>query len=199
MKKNVLAVILIIFCMASTVRAQVSQEALDNARQEALQAKGKERSRKQKIYDDLLETARAENAVKAIEIRDFVLEADRITFKRGQWKFVTSTTNFISLSGDKATVQIAFEGAPPGPNGIGGITLEGNPSNVVIKTDKRGNTNFSMNVTGAAISARVEIRLDKDTYRATANVFPNFSSNRFTLTGYLWPRTESKVFKGRAF
>ena len=75
-------------------------------------------------------------ALHALETLNFVMEADQLVFKRGRTAFVTSATNFVSLSDDKAIVQVApFNGG--GPNGIGGITLEGRASNIRIKTDKK--------------------------------------------------------------
>jgi len=199
MKKITLTVIMAI-CISIAVQAQVTQEQLDNARKEVNEAKGKkEKKEKEKIFQSLLNSARAENALKAIESKDFVLEADRLVFKRGTSRYVNANTNFISLKGDKASVQIAFTGSRPGPNGIGGITLDGNVSNFEVKTNKHGNTLLSMYVVGAIISARVDLELIKDTHKAITTVTSNFSSNRFTLDGYIIPTSESDIFKGRSF
>lgn len=195
--KKILLILMAIACISDLTHAQITQEQLDKARKEAKEATSSKK-KKEKIYQALLDSVRADNAVKAFELKDFVLEADMVTFKWGNWKYVTSNTNFISLSEDRATVQIAFAGAPPGPNGIGGITVEGRASNIEIKTDKKGNTLFSMNVMGTAISARIEIELFKDTYQAIATVIPNFNSNRFTMSGSLYPSSESEVYKARA-
>ena len=138
------------------------------------------------------------DAVKALEELDFVLEADRIVFKRGETAFVTSNTNFVSLSDDKAVVQIApFNGG--GPNGVGGITVEGRASNIRMKTDKKGNITFSMSVMGTGISATVDLSLPKGTNRASVTVNPNLNSNRVTLDGRLLPKERSSVFKGTSF
>lgn len=138
------------------------------------------------------------NAANALENLDFVLEADQIQFKRGGLAFVSATTNFISLSDSKAVVQIApFNGG--GPNGVGGITVEGTASNIEMKTEKNGNMFFSMNVMGAGISASVDIWLYKGGNSATVTVNPNFHSNRITLNGRLVPTALSEVFKGSSF
>lgn len=66
------------------------------------------------------------------------MEADRLVFKRGN-------TTFVSLSDDRAVVQIApFNGGDP--NGAGCIMLKGKASNIRIKTDKKVNIGFSMDV-----------------------------------------------------
>lgn len=148
----------------------------------------------EKARQDLL----YQSAIEALNNSDFVLEADRITFRRGKSVFVTPTTNFISLDGDKATVQIAFTYRSGGPNGIGGVTVDGRASNVRIQTDKKGNVSFSMMVVGVGISARVTFEMPNGSNFCSATVAPNFNSNRTTFTGYLYPREESNVFKGRA-
>lgn len=137
-------------------------------------------------------------AVQALENLEFVVEADQLVFKRGQSAFVSSSTNFISMHDDKTVVQVApFNGG--GPNGVGGVTVEGRASDIKLKTDKRGNTYFTMNVLGNGISAMVTISMAKGSNRASVTVNPNFNSNRITLNGILIPAEESRVFKGRAF
>lgn len=152
----------------------------------------------QKRMETIQDSINYVNALNALQNLDFVLEADRLIFKRGHIVFVTSNTNFISLSDDKAVVQVApFYGG--GPNGIGGITLDGKASNIKLKTDKKGNILFSMNVSGAGISATVEVSLIKGNNRASVSVNPNFHSNRITLDGYLIPTAFSSVYKGQSF
>ncbi len=196
--KKIVFTLMMILGVTSLLQAQVTQEELNRARQEAENATT-DKKKKEKAYESLLKEVRYQNALIAIEENDFVIEAERITFKRGNWRYVTANTNFISLKGDEATVQIAFPGAPAGPNGIGGITLDGRATSIKKTTDKKGRTNISMQVTGAGISARIEISMHKGDANVTAIVSPNFSSNRFTLEGTLYPTSESNVFKGRSF
>lgn len=151
----------------------------------------------QKAKEEAEDQAWHQAAVQAIKERSFVLEADRIEFKRGQFVYVTPNTNFVSLDGDHAVVQLAFNTAYAGPNGIGGITVDGTASGVEVKTDKKGNVNIKMMVQGSAISASVTIRMAAGSNKATATVSPNFNSNRISFTGTLYPTSESNVFKGR--
>ena len=126
------------------------------------------------------------------------LEADQLLFKRGGTAFVSSNTNFVSLSDNRAIVQVApFNGG--GPNGVGGITVEGSASNVKVQTDKKGNTTLSMNVMGTGISATVNIFLFKGSNYASVVISPNYNSNRITLRGRLVPKEYSTVFKGSSF
>ena len=139
-----------------------------------------------------------QKAVEALNSQEFVLEADRINFKNGRYSYVSSNTNFISMSGDNATIQLAFNSPYAGPNGMGGITVEGRASNVKTKTDKKGNITFSMNVFGTGVSAIVTINMVAGSNQCTAIVTPNFNSRVITFSGYLYPKSESTVFKGRA-
>lgn len=151
-----------------------------------------------KAAEEAEQMALFDQAVQALKSRDFVLEADRVEFKRGRFVYVTPNTNFVSMDGDKATIQLAFNGAFSGPNGIGGITVDGNASSVEMKTDKKGNITFTMMVQGVAVSANVTFRMVKGSNKCTATVSPNFNSNRITFTGYLYPSDQSNVFKGRS-
>lgn len=139
-----------------------------------------------------------ENALQAVNDRDFVLEADRITFKYGRFAYVNSSTNFISLKKDKATIQMAFNSPYAGPNGIGGITVDGIASNIKIETDKKGNLSFRMTVQGVGISAEVSFNIIRGSNECSVLVNPNFNNNKTTFSGYLYPREESNIFKGRA-
>ena len=68
-----------------------------------------------------------------------------------------------------------------GPNGVGGITVEGTPTGLKMETDKKGITRLSMNVTGNGISAQVTVTLSPSDNRATATIIPNFNSLNVTL------------------
>lgn len=145
-----------------------------------------------------VDSINCQNAIYALENYDFVLEANSLATKRGRTIFVNSSTNFISLSDGKAVVQIAAHPAAPGPNGIGGITVEGRVSNVELKTDKKGNRMLSMNVFGTGISATVFITLAADSHTATATVTANTNPAKVILNGYLYPSVISEVYKGRS-
>ncbi|MGM9758546.1 MAG: DUF4251 domain-containing protein [Parabacteroides sp.] len=173
-------------------------EQADQSKQQTEKQAKKARKAAQKAEEEALQQALFEAAKGALDQLDFVLEADRVEFKRGQFLYVTSNTNFVSLRDGQATVQLSLNGAVSGPNGLGGITVEGTATNIKTSADKKGNVNFSMTVQGIGISATVTIRLTKGTNQCTATVLPNFNSNRLSFTGYLYPSEQSNVFKGRA-
>ena len=132
----------------------------------------------------------------ALVNRDFVLEANSVTFKNGATAFVNSTTNFISVKGNRAVVQISPSNYASGPNGVGGVTVDGTVSDFQITTDKKGRTTMSMNVMGIGINAQVEVYMYPGTNSATATVYPNFNSNTVWLQGDIVPYENSDVFEG---
>ena len=172
--------------------AQTERRIYTKAEQERAQKREVE-----KRIEAIQDSIRSVEAFTALEQLDFVLEANRLSFKHGETAFVTSNTNFVSLSDDKAVIQVApFNGG--GPNGVGGITLEGRASNIKLKTDKKGNVTLTMSVSGTGLSATVDISLPKNGYMASVTVNPNFHSNRVTLYGILLPTDKSDVYKGRS-
>ena len=85
----------------------------------------------------------------------------------------------------------------PGPNGIGGVTVQGNISGYKIQTDKKGTTQVSMSVTGIGISAQIWITMYKGSHEASVEILHNFNSRRLTLNGVILPLHKSTVFQGR--
>jgi len=138
-----------------------------------------------------------EEAVQALKDGYFVIEADQLLFPQGLTKFVSGLTNFISMNDGKAVIQIATSNFRPGPNGVGGITVEGNVSNITMSTDKKGIVYYNFMDQGIAVSATVNIQLVGDGNRATVTIYPNFNSNNLTLTGRLVPYDQSNVFQGQ--
>ena len=139
------------------------------------------------------------NALISLQDSTFVLEADRVIFKRGRSVYVNPTSNFISLNKNFGVVQTSFNIPASGPNGMGGVTVEGQISNIKITKDKKGTTYYSMNIMGAGISALVNITLYAGSNKASATISPNFNSNRITLEGSLIPYSQSNIIKGRSF
>lgn len=164
--------------------------------QEARTESKKLTRQERKELQDSLDMAYFREAKRAIENKDFVLEADKVIFKYGQIAYVTSNTNFVALKGDKAVVQVAFNIPVSGPNGLGGVTVQGSASDIKTSTDKKGNMILSMNVMGTGISAQVNISLTYGTNQADVDILPNFNSNHLTLSGRLLPMEKANVFQG---
>lgn len=190
--KKIIALTLLM--LAGAFVAAQAQQTSSSARKE--ERKAQREAEKARIKAE--EERAYQVAVDAINNKSFVLEVDQVSFKRGRNAFVTSNTNFVMLNDKRASVQVAFNTPNPGPNGIGGITVDGNTGDLKISTDKRGNVNCSFSVQGIGISAQVFITLTNGGNKATARISPNYNSNTLTLSGKLVPLDESNVFKGRS-
>ena len=138
-------------------------------------------------------------ATECLKNGSFVIEVDQLLFPRGMTKFVSSVTNFVSMNQGNAVIQIATSYINPGPNGLGGITVEGTVSGITMSTDKRGSVFYNFQVQGMMVSASVNIQLLGDGNRATVTIYPNFNNNNITMTGTLVPYNQSDVFQGQTF
>ena len=119
-------------------------------------------------------------------------------FRNGQTAFVTPTP---TLTGKSRTWYRtgSIQHVYPGPNGIGGVTVDGSTSDMQITTDKKGNVNCQFSIQGIGISAQIFISLTNGGNNATVTISPNFNSNTMTLTGNLVPLDQSSIFKGRSW
>jgi Fe-S cluster assembly ATPase SufC len=93
-------------------------------------------------------------------------------------------------------VQISPSNFASGPNGVGGVTVDGMITGQKVMTDSKGRITFSMNVMGIGINAQVEIYMYPNSNRASATVYPNFNSNTVWLDGTIVPYESSDVIEG---
>ena len=170
------------------------QQLMDKWHQDM--AEFRARSAEDRQLQQLADSLASVQARAALRNQDFVLEADNVQFRNGQTVFVNSTTNFISVKGNRAVVQISPSNFASGPNGVGGVTVDGTISGLEVKTDTKGRTTLSMNVTGIGINAQIEIYMFPNSNRASATVYPNFNSNTVWLEGSIVPYENSNVFEG---
>ena len=188
--------------MLALLAVQVSLFAQDKkmTRKEKEAAWRAERLRKraqeerQIIRDDSIQFVQAINAIRN---GSWALEASNVTFNNGVTRFVTASTNFVSVDDGQAVVQTAFNNSNiNSPNGLGGITLEGRVIGEELKMDKEGNVYYNYSIQGADISATVNVVLTANSNQATATVNPNFNSNQMTLSGYIYPYDTAGVIEG---
>ena len=158
----------------------------------------KARAQEERQLNDLADSLASVQARAALMNRDFVLEATSVTFKNGSTAFVNSTTNFISVKGNRAVVQISPSNYASGPNGLGGVTVDGSVSGYQITTDRKGNLNLSYNVSGIGISAQIEVYIVPGSTYTQATIYPNFNSNTLWLSGTLMPYENSDVMEGNS-
>lgn len=193
MKKVLFLTTVLLFCFVATSLAQTSKESRA-ARREALK-KERDARRALEAQQDSVSYLKA---IEALKTGSFVVEADFVSFPSGITRYVSSTTNYIQADNGEGIVQTAFNNFAytPGPNGIGGITVEGNISGFELKEDKDGNYSCNYMIQGVAISASIFITLTGGTNQASVQISPNFNSNNMTMTGKLLPLDESDVFQG---
>ena len=156
------------------------------------------RSEHSRELNELADSLAGVQAMAAVRNQDFVLEADQVTFKNGMTTFVNSNTNFISVKGNRAVVQISPSNFASGPNGLGGVTVDGMITDKQIMKDKKGRITYSINVMGVGINAQVDVFIVPGTNRASATIYPNFNSNTVWLDGNIVPYENSNVIEGNS-
>lgn len=193
MKKVLSIVALLLLCFTVTTHAQISKEDRA-ARREAIR---KERAQREALEAQQDSVAYLK-AIEALKTGSFVLEADFVGFPSGLTRYVSSTTNYIEVNEGNGVLQTAFSNFTysPGPNGLGGVTVEGSIGSPKFSEDKDGNVYFNFNIQGIAVSATVFITLTGGTNQATASISPNFNNNNMTMTGRLVPLDESYTIEG---
>lgn len=161
-----------------------------------LKARQKALKNEQRALQNRIDSVLGDEAMAAVKDTAFTLEADKVVLKYGQIAYVNSNTNFVSVNKGKAIVQVAFNVPFAGPNGIGGVTVQGSVSGYEIQTDKKGNTLIKMNVLGVGISAQLWITMHQGSHDASVQILPNFNSEWLTLNGVILPTNKSTIFKG---
>ena len=170
--------------LTSAVSAAVAQDNGRAARRQAAEDRALAK-RMAEIQDSLSYV----EAMNAIDSMDFVFEANMLVFKRGGTARVYSKLNFISVKGDQALIQVSPVDSGGGPNGVGGVTVDGRIINVERRVDKRGNTTLSINVS-------VTFTIPKGGNNTSVRISPTLNSNTITLYGEIVPRDQSNIFKG---
>ena len=135
-------------------------------------------------------------ALSALKEGSWVLEANNINFPNGITRFVSSSTNYISCNDGDGTIQTAYANFTYSPNGLGGITVQGDVYDVRMSTDREGNAYYSFSILGSAVSATVSITITGGTNQASATIMPNFTGQPVVFDGYLVPYAQASVFQG---
>ena len=195
MKRIVSFIVVLAVAMCGMTQVMAQKSITKEAKKVEREIKKQER-----LAQDAVEGQEEFNAaVQAINNQSFVLEANNIQPMNGQVFYVNSNTNFVSLNDGQAMVQIASNSPYPGPNGLGGVTVQGSASNIQTKQDKNGNVYLSMSVQGVFISATVNLTLMNGSNKATVTVDPNFSGRDLTMTGTLVSYAQSNIFQGTTY
>ena len=106
-----LPILLTLCLLAGGVNPARPQARRTRTQTEQTRSADRERAKREQAVADSLAHLKA---LRSLDRLDFALEADRLTLRRGRVVFVSSDTNFVTLSGDMATVQVApFMGEAP--------------------------------------------------------------------------------------
>ena len=195
MKRIVPLIAMMAIAMSETTQIMAQKKANEESKKIEREIKKQERAEQ----DSISNMERFNAAVLAIKNQSFVLEANSIQPRNGQLFLVNSSTNFVALHNGQAVVQIASNSPFPSPNGLGGITVQGNASNIEIKEDDKGNVYLNMNVSVVVISATVHLTLIKGDNNANVVVDPNFSGRDLRMNGVLLPYSLSNIFTGTSY
>lgn len=192
MKKFFYLTILFAMSLGMSSYAQSSRTAREEAwRVERLRKRAEARAIEQRQ-----DSISYQSALEALRTGSWVLEANNLNFSNGIMRFVSSSTNYISCTNDQGTIQTAYANFTYTPNGLGGVTVQGNISNENFSVDKDGNAYYSFGIQGNAVSATVNLTLTAGTNQASATVTPNFMGQPLTFDGYLVPYNQSVIFQG---
>lgn len=182
-------------CMAGMAQSKTTlQERIDRWKNDMEEFR--QRSASDRAEEKILDTLAWRHAGAAVSGKSFVVEADAITFKNGVRAYVNSMTNFVAVNGDRGVVQVSPSDFAPGPNGVGGVTVDGIVTGYEVTSDKKGRIRITMNISGAVINARVDISMHPESDNVQVVVSPNFNSQTIRLEGKLVPYRFSRVIEG---
>lgn len=185
------AALLSIFC-GEMVMAQTTRQE----RREAWKEARAQRRAEEKALEAVQDSVAFLKAVEALKAGNWVLEADNVVFRNGMLRFVSSNTNYVAVQDGEGTVQTAFDNFVYSPNGLGGVTVQGQVSDQKISQDKDGNLFMNFSIFGGAISATLNLTLTVGTNEASIYISPNFNGNNLTMNGNLVPYDEATIFEG---
>lgn len=205
MKRIILTIMVLVAGSAVAAIDSLAQSGGTSGRQNAISvwkedmAKFRARTEQDRKLNELADSLAGVQAVAAVKNQDFVLQAQTVQFKNGSTVFVNSATNFISVKGNRAVVQISPSNYALGPNGVGGVTVDGMVSGQEYRVGRRGNATYSFSVMGVGINAQIEVYLTPGTNQASATIYPNFNSNTVWVQGNIVPYENANVIEGSSF
>lgn len=192
-----LSILSLMLCtMTTVVHAQEKKMTLKE-KEDAWRAERLKKKAKEQRLEFINDSIQHVQGVIAIRNGSWALEASNITFDNGTTRFVTPSMNYVSINKGTGTIQTAFDDTNIySPNGLGGITLEGNITNEELTVDREGNVYYNYIIQGSNVSAAISVVITANSNQATANINPNFSNRRMMMSGYIYPYNEAGVFEG---
>ena len=162
------------------------------------------KSEQRKLQKQLKKEQQAEELAKSAVVVDamvtykkFVLEANSLRDKQGQSIQVTSALNFVAADSTTGVLQIGDD-AGIGPNGVGGVTVEGNISDYKFTKNEKNGV-YSVSYYLQTPNGTFDVRLTAfPEGRAEAIISNATWGGRIVFSGYLIPPGISRVYKGNA-
>ena len=192
MKKFLFVAACISMLCGGVMMAQSTRQERREAWLEARAERRAELKQKEAIQDSVT----FQKALNALTSGNWVLEADNVVFRNGMLRYVSANTNYVAIQNGEGTVQTAFNNFVYSPNGLGGVTVQGQVSDQKISRDKDGNVFMNFSIFGGSISATLNLTLTVGTNEASIYVSPKFNGNTLTMNGNLVPYDEATVFEG---
>jgi hypothetical protein len=192
MKKFLFVAACISMLCGGVMMAQSTRQERREAWLEARAERRAELKQKEAIQDSVT----FQKALNALTSGNWVLEADNVVFRNGMLRYVSANTNYVAIQNGKGTVQTAFNNFVYSPNGLGGVTVQGQVSDQKISRDKDGNVFMNFSIFGGSISATLNLTLTVGTNEASVYISPNFNGNTLTMNGNLVPYDEATIFEG---
>ena len=192
MKKFLFVSACISMLCGGVMMAQSTRQERREAWLEARAERRAELKQKEAIQDSVT----FQKALNALTSGNWVLEADNVVFRNGMLRYVSANTNYVAIKNGEGTVQTAFNNFVYSPNGLGGVTVQGQVSDQKISRDKDGNVFMNFSIFGGSISATLNLTLTVGTNEASVYISPNFNGNTLTMNGNLVPYDEATIFEG---
>lgn len=192
MKKFLFVAACISMLCGGVMMAQSTRQERREAWLEARAERRAELKQKEAIQDSVT----FQKALNALTSGNWVLEADNVVFRNGMLRYVSANTNYVAIKNGEGTVQTAFNNFVYSPNGLGGVTVQGQVSDQKISRDKDGNVFMNFSIFGGSISATLNLTLTVGTNEASVYISPNFNGNTLTMNGNLVPYDEATIFEG---
>lgn len=155
----------------------------------------KEKKAERRAVQDSIDNLNYIKAVAAIQDTLLILEAEQAFDQKGNMVTVESSVNFVKIEKGRAVFQLAFPFLM-GPNGVGGITLDGKLSNYEVETDKKGRIYLTASSFGSSLNADIRISLAPESNRAEATVSSATLPYSVRFTGVLNHVYQSSSFEG---
>ena len=185
-KLSVCIAVLITLCAQSQVFDDIYGESASSVPTSEVKA---ERKAKQQRLKQLNDSVAHNRAALALERGEWVLQAESVSNGNSAYTHhnLNENANFVFQQGDQAMVQVALNQVDPGPNGLGGITLEGRVSGAKLLQSDKGELHYTFHVSSAQLNAQVMVTVFRDSGQAMAIVSPTFGHADITLWGKLVP------------